>query len=59
MSMAEKQDRHKNLLSFNRTHDIDVPRPYDNIVNFRAGLGHKANHSFKNNARYGYIKNPR
>ena len=50
---------HKNLLALNQTHTLDVPRPYDNLSHFRATLGHKANHNFTSNARFGFVKSPR
>ena len=59
MSQEEKENKHKNLLSFNQTHLIDIPTPYDNLINYKATLGHKANHSFKNNARFAFVKTPR
>ena len=49
-----QEDLHKNLLSFNKTHSIDIP------TNYVATLGHKANHSFKKfNARFGFLHTPR
>ena len=59
MTSQEAEERQKNLLTFNSTHDVDLPAPYDNIVNYRATLGHKANHSFMPNARFARVKNPR
>ena len=59
MTQEQKEDHHKNLLSFNQSHLINIPTPYDNLINYKATLGHKANHSFKNNARFAFIKNPR
>lgn len=60
MTLDERELRHKNLLTFNKSHDLDLPAPhYDNIVNYRASLGHKVNHSFQPNSRFGYVKNPR
>ena len=38
---------------------IDVPRQYWNIAKYRSSLGHKANHSFKNNADYHIANHPR
>ena len=35
----EKENKHKNLLSFNQTHLIDIPTPYDNLINYKATLG--------------------
>lgn len=56
--MAEKL--HRNWLNFNKTHVLDVPEPYDQLMHYSASLGHKANHSFKKfNARFGFIKTPR
>ena len=59
MSQAQKELRHRNLLSFNQSYLIDVPSPYDKLINYKATLGHKANHSFQNNAKFGLIKSPR
>ena len=59
MTQEQKEDHHKNLLSFNQSHLINIPTPYDNLINYKATLGHKANHSFKNNARFAFVKNPR
>ncbi len=59
MTAEEMEARHKNLINFNKTHVIDLPRPYDSLINYRATLGHKANHSFKPNAKYHYCKHPR
>ena len=59
MTQEQKEDHHKNLLSFNQSHLINIPTPYDNLINYKATLGHKANHSFKNNARFAFVKTPR
>ena len=59
-NLSLKEDLHKNLLTLNKTYVIDVPPNYDNLKNFKASFGHKANHSFKkNNAYFGRIKSPR
>ena len=61
--MGKSQDMqetlHRNFLALNQTHTIDVPRPYDNLSHFRGTFGHKANHNFTSNARFGFVKSPR
>jgi hypothetical protein len=59
MTIDERENVHKNLLSFNKEYDLNVPPPFDNILVYRATLGHKANHSFRPNTRFGFAKNPR
>ena len=38
---------------------LDVPPPYDQTTAYTASLGHKANHSFDNNAEYELYDHPR
>ena len=53
-------DNHKFLVSFNRVYDMNIPKHYWNITNFRATLGHKINHSFKDSkAKFGIAFHPR
>ncbi len=33
--------------------------PHNDVVNFRASLGHKANHNFNANAKYCAVNTPR
>lgn len=56
---AEKEMLHKNMISFNKTFTLDVPRPYDDLKRYKASLGHKANHSFKANAKFTFLNHPR
>ena len=37
---------------------LDVPEKYRSLVEYRTTLGHKANHSFKNNAEYTAVDHP-
>ena len=54
-SHGRNRVRHRSL-EFN----IDVPSEYWEISNYRATLGHKANHSFlKSNAKYVSVIHPR
>ena len=39
--------------------DLDVPDEYTNLSKYKATLGHKANHSFSNNARWSRIEHAR
>jgi hypothetical protein len=41
MTMDEKEDHHKNLLTFTSEISLDVPPHMDSIVEYRASLGHK------------------
>jgi hypothetical protein len=59
MTIDVRENIHKNLLSFNKEYDLNVPPPLDNILIYRATLGHKANHSFRPNTKFGFAKNPR
>ena len=59
MTIDERENVHKNLLSFNKEYDLNVPPPMDNILIYRATLGHKSNHSFRPNTRFGFALNPR
>lgn len=59
MTIDERENIHKNLLSFNKEFDLNVPPPMDNILFYRATLAHKANHSFRPNTKFGYVKHPR
>ena len=55
-----KEDLHKNLLTLNKTHAIDIPAPFDSLKKYKGSYGHKANHAFKGtNAYFGRIKSPR
>ena len=58
-SQQEMEMIHRNFLRLNVTHVIDVPGIYSKLANYKATVGHKANHSFKNNAKFGYIRSPR
>ncbi|QQP58085.1 Uncharacterized protein FKW44_003293, partial [Caligus rogercresseyi] len=46
MTEAMKEDKHKNLMSFNDTHSIDVTPEMSFLTNYLSTLGHKANHHF-------------
>ena len=37
---------------------VDVPEEYRNVKEYRTTLGHKANHSFKNNAEFAFVDHP-
>ena len=53
-------DFHKNQIQYDEDYDINIPKPYWDIVNYRATLGHKVNHSFiKNNTKFGWAYSPR
>jgi hypothetical protein len=55
-NQEEKEDRHKNLLSFNNEYDIDCP---GDLLKYRASMGHKANHNFDDNVMFCFVKSPR
>ena len=59
MTREERELAHKNLLSYNNDYDLDIPPHMDDIMVYRATLGHKVNHSFQPNTRFGFAKNPR
>lgn len=60
MTKAEVEDHHKNWLTFNDTHMVDIPPFYTSIISYRASLGHKANHRFVNtNLEFCKINHPR
>ena len=42
MTAAEWEDAHKNLISFDDHHELNLPPKYTSIVAYRASLGHKA-----------------
>ena len=58
-TIDEQENAHKNILGYNDDFSMDVPPPMDNILIYRATLGHKANHAFKPNTMFGTVKNPR
>uniref|UniRef100_A0A0K2VGB1 SET domain-containing protein n=1 Tax=Lepeophtheirus salmonis TaxID=72036 RepID=A0A0K2VGB1_LEPSM len=59
MTEMEKQDKHKNLLSFNDTHSIDVTPHMSDIRNYLSTLGHKSNNHFINdNVIFCLVKHP-
>ena len=41
MTIAQKEERAKNLISLNSSHLIDIPPRMTSIYNYRASLGHK------------------
>ena len=41
MTVDEVENHHKNLISFDGETSLDIPPHIDNIVNYRATLGHK------------------
>ena len=56
----ERWDIFRNLMDFDESTYIHIPKPYWNISVFRATLGHKVNHSFKyHKTSYGKAFNPR
>ena len=59
MSLAEREDRHKNLLSFNEDFDLDMAE--DSVLEYRATLAHKANHAFGEsaNTKFCFAESPR
>lgn len=59
MTIDEREDRHKNLLSYNDDYDLDCHD--SNIVTYRATLGHKTNHAFapKASCKFCFVKHPR
>ena len=42
-TLEEREDHHKNLLSYNDVYNLDVPPHLDDIVVYRATLAHKVN----------------
>eukprot|EP01083_Nonionella_stella_P072254 194666_1 len=48
-----------NTLSLNDEIVIDVPEAFSSTSSYCASLGHKANHSFENNAKYDLFFHPR
>eukprot|EP00096_Caligus_rogercresseyi_P015516 TRINITY_DN7956_c0_g1_i1.p1 TRINITY_DN7956_c0_g1~~TRINITY_DN7956_c0_g1_i1.p1 ORF type:complete len:363 (-),score=52.91 TRINITY_DN7956_c0_g1_i1:15-1103(-) len=59
MTEAMKEDKHKNLMSFNDTHSIDVTPEMSFLTNYLSTLGHKANHHFlSDNVNFGFAKHP-
>ena len=59
MTIDERENAHKNLLSFTKEHDLNIPPTLHSVIVYRATLGHKANHSFRPNTKFGFAKNPR
>ena len=45
MTEAESDDAHKNLLSYDDHHSLNLPPKYVSIIAYRASLGHKASRS--------------
>ncbi len=41
MTAAEREDAHKNWLTFNDTYMLDIPPEMTSITKYRASLGHK------------------
>ena len=41
MTIAERENIHKNLLYYTAGTSVDIPPKYDNIIYYRASLGHK------------------
>ena len=41
LTLKEREDHHKNLLDYDDDYNIDVPPHLDDIVVYRASLGHK------------------
>ena len=59
-TLEEYWDVHRNLMSFDGPIKIHIPKPYWDISNYRATLGHKMNHSFRyQKAAYGKAFHPR
>ena len=56
-----RNDVHKNLMSHFLDDDLvfNVMKPYWNLTEFRAALGHKANHNFDSSAHFATGFNPR
>lgn len=48
-----------NTISLNDDVVIDVPKEWNDIHKYNASLGHKANHSPNNNAKYDKYNHPR
>jgi [histone H3]-lysine4 N-methyltransferase len=59
MTIDEREEAHKNLLSYNKVFDLNVPPPMDDILVYRATVGHKVNHSFRPSTKFDFAKNPR
>merc|ERR1719150_391346 len=61
MTAEERQDAHKNLMSYSDDYSIDIPPRYTSIRDYRATLGHKANHQFegKDNVGFDFLTTPR
>jgi histone-lysine N-methyltransferase SETD7 len=48
-----------NCISLDSQHAIDVPEVHASLDAYSATVGHKANHAFRNNARYVEVYHPR
>jgi hypothetical protein len=46
-SLDEREDHHKNLLSYDSEISLDIPPHMDSIIVYRATLGHKVQRVFK------------
>ena len=57
MTADERERAHKNLLTYDDNYDLDVPS--EDKVEYRATLGHKANHKFDANVVFCFAKHPR
>ncbi|CAB4056692.1 SETD7 [Lepeophtheirus salmonis] len=59
MTIDEMEERYQYLLTFNKTHLIDIPPDMSDIRKYRSTLGHKANHHFLGaNAAFEYTTHP-
>ena len=47
------------MIRLNSQVDLDIPLELSSTSAYSATLGHKANHSFKPNAKWGRIEHPR
>ena len=48
-----------NTISISVSECLDVPSPFHQLHQYRATLGHKANHSFQPNSKYDHCFHPR
>lgn len=60
MTPQQIEDAHKNLMSFDDDYSLNIPPKMSFLHQYRASLGHKAQHKFKNvNVEFVFFKHPR
>ena len=52
MTLDEREDAHKNLMSFNEDFSLNLPPEYSDIRKYRATLGHKVHTYVGHHVRY-------